>query len=256
MKSLIIAFSMYSRIPMPVFEWKDKDYKRSICFLPMVGFVIACAQWGWLYLCRAYISMAGPVAAAIGLWAIPLMITGGIHADGYIDTQDAINSFKGRDERLEILKDPHVGAFGIIRYILATLLYIGAAVIVISMGSYKLEILLCASQVTSRILSGLAAVSIVNARGSGMLYDLTGEGKNAAAIAYFAIIYLIWSGAAIYLDLPGGVIYTALGAMSYIYYRHWAMKLFGGITGDLEGYYLTETELFFGLAAALIAIIT
>ena len=55
--------------------------------------------------------------------AIPLIITGGFHLDGFIDTSDAVSSFKDREERLSIMKDPHVGAFGIIRTIVLLILY-------------------------------------------------------------------------------------------------------------------------------------
>ena len=40
LKRIAIAFSLYSRIPMPVFEWEDEDYKGAIAFLPLVGVVI------------------------------------------------------------------------------------------------------------------------------------------------------------------------------------------------------------------------
>ena len=42
LKQMAIAFSMYSRIPMPIFEWEDKDYKKAIAFLPLIGVVIGC----------------------------------------------------------------------------------------------------------------------------------------------------------------------------------------------------------------------
>ena len=37
MRAAIIAFSMYSRIPMPMFEWKEEDMKYAMCFFPLVG---------------------------------------------------------------------------------------------------------------------------------------------------------------------------------------------------------------------------
>ena len=40
MRAAIIAFSMYSRIPMPMFEWKEEDMKYAMCFFPAIGMVI------------------------------------------------------------------------------------------------------------------------------------------------------------------------------------------------------------------------
>ena len=44
LKRIAIAFSMYSRIPMPIFEWEDDDYKKAIAFLPLVGLVIGLIE--------------------------------------------------------------------------------------------------------------------------------------------------------------------------------------------------------------------
>ena len=45
----------------------------------------------------------------------PAAVTGGIHLDGYCDTVDALASHGTPARRQEILKDPHIGAFGVIR---------------------------------------------------------------------------------------------------------------------------------------------
>ncbi len=50
-----------------------------------------------------------------GFALIPVWITGGIHLDGYADTCDALSSYGDREKKLEILKDPHCGAFAVIR---------------------------------------------------------------------------------------------------------------------------------------------
>ena len=44
---------------------------------------------------------------------IPVLITGGIHLDGLLDTADALSSYKTKEEKLEILKDSHAGAFAL-----------------------------------------------------------------------------------------------------------------------------------------------
>ena len=39
-RSMIIAFSTYSRIPMPQVEWSDENRKYTMCFFPLIGAVI------------------------------------------------------------------------------------------------------------------------------------------------------------------------------------------------------------------------
>ena len=38
--SFKIAFSMYSRIPMPRSEWTDENKSYAMCFFPWIGAVI------------------------------------------------------------------------------------------------------------------------------------------------------------------------------------------------------------------------
>ena len=40
MKSCLIAFSMYSRIPMPRTEWQEEDMRYVMCFFPLIGLAI------------------------------------------------------------------------------------------------------------------------------------------------------------------------------------------------------------------------
>ena len=50
MRAAIIAFSMYSRIPMPMFEWKEEDMKYAMCFFPAIGMVIGAVFYGMFLL--------------------------------------------------------------------------------------------------------------------------------------------------------------------------------------------------------------
>ena len=50
-RSLCIAFSTYSRIPVPQVAWTDENRKYSMCFFPLIGAVIGLLLWGWLALC-------------------------------------------------------------------------------------------------------------------------------------------------------------------------------------------------------------
>ncbi|MGM9936265.1 MAG: adenosylcobinamide-GDP ribazoletransferase, partial [Candidatus Ornithomonoglobus sp.] len=43
--SLIIAFSMYSRIPMPRVEWREESMKYVMCFFPLIGVIIGAVVY-------------------------------------------------------------------------------------------------------------------------------------------------------------------------------------------------------------------
>jgi len=111
-KSFFIAFSMYSKIPMPQFQWKDEDMRYALCFFPWVGAVIGALWYLWKWFCDRF--AVGTLCYAVVGTAIPLLVTGGFHVDGFLDTCDALHSYQPRDRKLEILKDSHIGAFAVI----------------------------------------------------------------------------------------------------------------------------------------------
>ena len=120
LNSLFSAFLMYSRIPMPKTEWKEENRRYSLGFFPLIGVVICgiLAFWRWLCLEKGL----GDIFFSVGAVCIPVLVTGGIHVDGFCDVTDARSSFASREKRLEILSDPHIGSFAVIRIILYFLL--------------------------------------------------------------------------------------------------------------------------------------
>ncbi|MEG1858486.1 MAG: adenosylcobinamide-GDP ribazoletransferase, partial [Pseudoflavonifractor sp.] len=50
MKSLLIAVSMYSKLPVPRVDWDKKSLAWALCWLPLVGAVIGALLYGWLRL--------------------------------------------------------------------------------------------------------------------------------------------------------------------------------------------------------------
>ena len=119
---MIIAFSMYSTIPMPQFTWQEKEVKYVFCFFPWVGAVIGALLVGWNWICEK--AGIGQLAWVLVGTAIPLLVTGGFHVDGFMDTMDAFHSYQERERKLEILKDSHIGAFSVICLLLYYLLYL------------------------------------------------------------------------------------------------------------------------------------
>ncbi len=247
-RSLVIAFSMYSKIPMPHTKWEAEDMALAFCFFPLVGVVTGLALWLWLWLCCAF--GIGALLRAAGAVLIPAAVTGGIHLDGFCDTVDALSSHQERERKLEILKDSHAGAFAIfwcgLYLILFTALWGEVALTAESM------LVLAATPVMSRALSGAAAVSFKNARGTGMLATFT----NASSTVTVRLVCIAWGVlAAVYAVLVSpwmGLAASAAAALTFVYYRVMSFREFGGITGDLEGWFLQMCELCTVLAVVLV----
>lgn len=246
-QSVTLTFSMYSSIPMPYVEWDEDSMKWVFCCFPLVGALVGAVMWLWLWLCSRF--ALGSQLTAVGGLLIPLWLTGGIHLDGLCDTCDALGSHQSRERKLEILKDSHIGAFGVmgcVVYILS--LYGGLCAVEWTAAAMET---VCLSFVLSRALSGLMAVSCRNARGSGLLFTFTG--KHTSGVNRSIIVCLFAAISLFMILFSGKIAVCALGAMALVtaVYLRMAYREFGGITGDLEGWYLQLLELVAVLAVSV-----
>ena len=248
-KSLCIAFATYSRIPTLRVEWTDASLRYAICFFPLIGAVIGAVEYGWFRL-AGVLGIPGLLRGAVAA-ALPLLLTGGIHADGFCDTVDALSSHQSRERMLEILKDSHCGAFAVIFFAVWAMLWLAGWTSLDSGVSVA-----CAGLglVISRALSGLALTHWPHARKAGMLRTVADAGNKTAVTAAMAL-YLLAACAGLLLLAPlRGAAVIAVNALALLWYRSMSMRKFGGVTGDLAGCFVTVAELAAVLTLALTVI--
>lgn len=246
-KSLACAFLMYSRIPMPQVEWKEENRRYSLALFPFVGIVIGALLILWTYLCG--ILDIGKWLYAAVCCVIPIVITGGIHADGFCDVIDAKSSYSPREKKLEIMSDPHVGSFAVIYTILYFLLQFA---LFTELDGMSTALVSAFGYVLSRGLSGLAAVTFRCAKKDGTLQSFVkpAHKRNSIIILTSEIILSIIG---MVLSSPvSGISAAAAAGISLLLYRLSSYKIFGGITGDTEGHFLQYGELA-ELGAAILA---
>jgi len=238
LKSLGIAISAYSIIPVPRFDWSDENMRFSLCFLPVVGVIAGLLLFLWWFFCGSMNIGTGLFAG--GATLIPLLLTGGIHMDGYCDCVDALSSRRDRKKMLEILKDPHIGAFAVI--------YCAAYLIAVC-GLYS-EIryapligAVCCGFVLSRALAVLSAVCTPCAGAAGFLVSFTRGAHKKTVVVSMSAAILLSSAAMIVLSPLPGVTGVVFAAVSFFLYRNMAIRKFGGVTGDTTGYFIQICEL-------------
>jgi adenosylcobinamide-GDP ribazoletransferase len=241
-----IAFSMYSKIPMPKTDWNKKNMKYAFCFFPVVGMVILALIMLWDYI-SVNLQMGSIMHTAI-LVVIPVLVTGGIHLDGFLDTMDALSSYQPMEKRLEILKDPHTGAFAIISAVIYFIVYFGAwsevrgeTLIIISIGF-----------VLSRSLSGFSVVTFPCAKSSGLAAQFSDAAEKNKVKLTMGMYILICSLVMLYVNVLLGGICVITALIVFIYYNVMSKKNFGGITGDLAGCFLQICELCMALSVVFI----
>lgn len=237
MRSMCAAFSMYSKIPMPQVEWTKESMKYCICFFPAVGAVIGTLVLAWDFLARAMLQ-GRPLYTAV-LILIPVAVSGGIHLDGLLDTADALSSYKTKEEKLEILKDSHAGAFAVITAVCWFILDYG---IYSEADTCALRVL-AVGFVLSRSLSGFAMVTFRMAKQTGLAASFSDMAQKAR-VRVVMLGYIVLCGIVMFVIHPPYAASALAGAaLMFVWYRVMAYQKFGGITGDLAGFFLQNCEL-------------
>ena len=244
MKSLCTAFLMYSKIPVPRVEWCEKNRRWALGFFPLVGAVAGGVLLLWRYLCSTF--EVGQVLFAAVAVAIPIAVTGGIHMDGFCDVTDAKCSYGDREKKLDIMKDPHIGSFAVIYACLYFLLQFGAFT---QVKTFRETVIIAVGYVLSRALSGLSAVTFRSAKSSGSLYTFTTAADRKVTVGMEIFFIVLANGTMMSMSVPVGAwgVFGAVAAL--MFYKLSAYKNFGGITGDVCGWFVQICELWVLLGA-------
>lgn len=248
-KSFIAAISTYSKIPMPNVNGEEKSFRFTIAFFPFVGVIIYGLLYLWMFITNKF--EFDRVVFLLGIMIIIVMTTGGIHVDGLMDVFDAKCSYGDTKKKLEILKDPHIGAFSVIKL----LEYVGVffAGLLLIKEEYMPALFLMV--IFSRILSGLSVCLFNGAKESGMIAYIK-RTASKGCVPFLCIQFLIALITCILFFGIRMLIPVFASAIYFGYYRYRTNKDFGGITGDTSGYFLCMTELIWVLVFAVLSVVS
>lgn len=234
--SLFAAFSMFSTLPVPQVPWEKEKIRYMLVCLPFVGLVIGMTEYMWAVLVD--LLELGQALRAAGLTLIPILLTGGIHLDGFMDTVDALKSHAAPEKKRAILKDPHAGAFAVIGLGCYLVAYFA---LWFDIGPVAFRFMI-PMHVMSRSLSAVSGTLLPVRPGEGTLNFFRQAADKRVSI--LAVLWVILSAAILVAVHPliGGVM--ALGAIvTLLLVRRMAMKQFEGMSGDIAGFQLQAAEL-------------
>lgn len=109
MKGLLAALGFLTSIPLPQ-AWRG-DLAAAPPYFPLAGALLGAIITGIYAMGKAWVGQGFAAAAAV---CALTLLTRGVHLDGLADTFDALGSGKEREEMLQVLRDPHVGTFGVV----------------------------------------------------------------------------------------------------------------------------------------------
>ncbi|HML86886.1 MAG TPA: adenosylcobinamide-GDP ribazoletransferase [Methylomusa anaerophila] len=205
-------------------DWSPASFGRSVKFFPVIGAVIGVSLAGVNYLLHDY--LPPHILAAIIVLA-GIVITGGLHCDGLMDTADGIFSGRSRERMLEIMKDSRVGANGVVVFGLFILLKWS---LILDMNTAILSTALFVAPVAARLAMVIGITSFPYARPDGMGKAFAQyAGRPALYLAFFfSFILIVPLGKLAIISLTASVLCCMVVA-------RYVTSILGGLTGDVYG---------------------
>jgi adenosylcobinamide-GDP ribazoletransferase len=167
-----------------------------------------------------------PVVESSLLVVLLLGLTGGLHADGLMDTCDAAFAHASPDRRLEIMRDPRVGSFGVIGFASILVLKVAA---VDALSTNRPQALLLAP-----VLGRWAIVLLAAAFPPGRTSGLGAPVKAAASPKLLALASAVPLAVSAAIGVSGLWLLTAAGVTALLI-GWWLCRLLPGLTGDCYG---------------------
>ena len=228
---LIEAVRFLTIIPLPD-RGKKVDLARAMFFFPFVGLLIGVLSLLIVHSLSLYVFVR---LEALALITLPILLTGGLHVDGFADFCDGFFGGKKKEDVLRIMRDSRVGVWGALGVVLL-LFWKWELLASLSGRDGVLLFSLTASRWAQVVLSYFLPYANPKA-GVGeavakkvKLHELTGATGFVVAVIFF----MRGSGVLCFLAL-----FPFLAAVGF-YFK----KRVGGITGDLLGAASEATELF------------
>lgn len=221
-----LAIVCYTRIPVGGVRYTPEAAREAARYMPLVGALVGAVGVPLYWLLHDILQMPQMVAV-IPMLAASIVVTGAFHEDGFSDFLDGFGGGTTRERVLEIMKDSHAGAFGMIGTVMQLMLKVAclsfltspmlAMVVMCSSARAVPLILMVTSTYARRENSKLSRESYVTSHTSLLIGVVTG---------LLTLLLLGWVAAL-----------TILGvyALLLIYMYRLSKRRIGGYTGDVLG---------------------
>lgn len=225
MKDFFTALQFLTRIRVVTeHDWSPAGFGRSVKYFTLIGAIIGLILSGICYLLNPVLP---PHALAVIIILTEIVLTGGLHCDGLMDTADGVFSGRSRERMLEIMKDSRVGANGVVAFGLLILLKYS---FIVDMPQAMLMTALFVMPVAGRLAMVISITAFPYARpdGIGKAFAQFAGRTTVVIAAVFALAVVAPFGLKALLSAGAAALAGVLSA------RYLAGVL-GGLTGDTYG---------------------
>ena len=240
MRGFLIALTFLTRLPLPSpkVEVTSEEFTRSYRYYPLVGLVLGLILW---LLATAMMPYFPPIVMGALVLVAELILTGGLHLDGFMDSMDGLLSARSPERILEIMKDSRIGAHACMA--LVGLLLLKFALLA-SLTLTQISILLVMPML-SRWVFQIGVIGFPYARPQGL-------GKGIHETTHwipFLLTGALVLGASFYFAGVAGLIAFGVCVIAVTLWASKISSLLGGLTGDLYGAMIELSEVVCLLAA-------
>ncbi len=218
-----------TRLPVPgVDDFSPLDLARSASWFPFVGLIVGAIV---ALVTFALDHRSAPLAGILGVLAW-VWLTGALHLDGLADLADALGaSHRDRERFLAVLRDPHVGTFGVVSVVLVLMLKAAALAMLATNDLFALPLILAWARLGT-LGWGRWLAPLKSGHGEQFAWQIS-----IAWIACWSLLLLAASLAFAPVLCAAPLVIVAWGA--------WLKARLGGMTGDClgAGVEITETAL-------------
>jgi adenosylcobinamide-GDP ribazoletransferase len=255
--ALARALRFYSRLPVPhlaeeVGPKDELDFASTALAVPVAGAVIGALMA--LALGLAHALGLGAAVSAVAALACGVTVTGALHEDGIADVADGLLADTSVERRLEIMRDPRHGSFGVLALILVMLARFALLAEISAAGTAATAAALIGAAALSRAASLMPLALLPPARQDG-------AGAAAGRLPVEAFGRAVMVGAALLLlfaliggfGVPRGLLACVAALAAGYWLSVFAKARIGGQTGDVAGaaQILAELAVYLALAIGL-----
>ncbi|ELK22200.1 adenosylcobinamide-GDP ribazoletransferase [Anoxybacillus flavithermus] len=231
-RGIILAVQFLTVLPLRMqVDWNERTGRIAVLSFPLVGAIIG------LFLVAIHVVLSDHISSLVLSFLLlfsSIFLSGGLHADGWMDCSDAYFSYRDQQRRLEIMSDPRVGAFAV----LSLFFLLGFRFIFMfeTIAHFSLFSLFCLP-LLSRLGMALLLLTAPLAKQTGM----------AAAFRQYVdhryVPIIVMYGLIAFLSRETLVLFLAL-MLFYVIAKAFVVKQFGGVTGDVLGAFIEGSETF------------
>lgn len=224
LKRFLIALQFLTIVPVRVKPpVEEKDFGASLICFPLVGFLI-----GLVLILSAVPLSSFPLIQAAVILIISIILTGGIHLDGFADTCDGFYGTGPKEKILEVMRDSRIGTMGVAGVVSLLIMKFS---LIASFSNAVLWKALILMGVFSRWVQVFACCSASYIRETGKAKCFV---EHATKKELFVGLLFTTALFLLFLKLRGLILFFASFLPVFLFLGYIKKKI-GGITGDTIG---------------------